>query len=314
MAQGGIPLIAFGAIENFSTWNKVGTPVITGGQTDPFGGTAAYQINDDNGAAAEYIFFNELVLTANANGEAIMQVFLRAGTAAQTDLLIRDQDAPAGRHQVNVNWSGGTPTLSTQSGAGTLFTPINCGGGWWFIRFSATGIISGNRHQPHIFPASDTPSATGTVFAFGMSAVVFGMHLVDAVAWDAPREGSEWAVTPAGTEDAWIVDDDELLEGTVRWVPFLDEDNPQNKTGWDGRREHAMMNVGWRSLLNYAADLDATLDVRFAPSRANTAAFHNVFIKEPREGIDRRPQQESDATKRFDLLLRDKDGTPFEGY
>ena len=307
-----LPLISFGAVEDFTTWSKAGTPVVTGGQNDPFGGTNAYLVDDNDAAGLEYIFISNITLTPSAEGEAISYLFLKAGTAAKTELLLRDQDTPAARHQINVTWSAGVPTLSTASGAGTLFPPISCGDGWYFIRFSATGIVTGNRHQPHIFPAGDTPTDTGTVLVYGRSVILFGHPLDDVNAWDDPREGTTHVRSPDGSEDARTAGDDHLLGGAARWIPNLDTPTPYNATGWDGRREHALVNVGWASFLRFGYTSDP---FTFTPDQSVAAINTSVILAEPRDPGSLEPSlEDADVTKAVSLVLRDVADVPFKGY
>jgi hypothetical protein len=96
-----------------------------------------------------------------------MSIFLKAGSAAETDLRIQDSSVgPTDRHHIRVTWTAGVPSLSTIAGAGTLFTPQALTGGWYRIAFSATGVIAANSNRCGIFPAR-VAGATGTVYAWG---------------------------------------------------------------------------------------------------------------------------------------------------
>lgn len=56
--------------------------------------------------------------------------------------------------------------------------------------------------------------------------------LDDAIAYGAPREGSDWVIAPSGASDAWIVGTDYYLEGDLRWLPGEPRaDRPAS--GWD---------------------------------------------------------------------------------
>lgn len=307
-----LPLILFGDVEDIATdWNSSGTPVITGTQTDPLGGTDAFLIEDDDGAGEEYVYPDNVTLTPNVDGEAIVAVFLKAGTASETQLRLYDATATATRHAVDVTWSGGVPSLATSSGSGTLFAPVALGSSWYLVRFSATAIVSGNNHRLEISPAGDTASATGTVYVFIRSVVLFSDPLDTVNAWPEPRDGSEWVKSASGLEDAWIVGTDEMLSGDVRWIPTVDVATPYNQTGWDGRAEAAWANVGWRAMLTYGWQKST---FTFVPDQSDAdAGLHTCYLVEPIERMEPGREQ-ANMTRTFTIQLRDSDGKPFEGY
>lgn len=310
------PLIAFGDVVDFSTGGKSPNITVTGAQADPFGGTAAYRVQDTAvGSPSEGLSYPGAgdPLTANAEGEATVEIYMKENTdSGAVEMSIRDSDVAVDRHLVQIDLSQTPPVLTTTTGAGTLFPPVAVGGGWYLIRFSATGIVSGNDHRSFVYPAGRTPAGVGDLFVYGRSSILFGLHLDSARAWAQPREGSEWVKSPSGVEDAWIVGDDEMLEGIVRWVPGLDRGDPQNQTGWDGRRENELHNVGWASLLKFA---DRAQVVRFAPDQSDLTVWHDVYVVSPREAETRRHELEgADMTRQFALVLRDSSDVPFEGY
>ena len=154
--------------ENFGAWVASGTPVLTSGQSDPFGGTAAYLINDDDAAAFEFIKHD---VTFTGNGEKCCAMFLKQGTQAGTWMRLFDSTAGTTRHAVQVTWTAGVPSLATSSGTGTRFTPEPWGGNWYRVAFSATGIIAANVNRMDFGPGTIAASSdTGTVFAFGVNA------------------------------------------------------------------------------------------------------------------------------------------------
>lgn len=107
-------------------------------------------------------------LTFTADGEKSLAVFLKAGSGTQTRIVLWDQTATVIRHDVRVNWSGGVPTLATQSGAGTRYPIEALGNGWYRILFSATGVVAANTNQFLLYP--DPSAGTGTVYAWGAQA------------------------------------------------------------------------------------------------------------------------------------------------
>ncbi len=310
MARGNIPMIVFDGAEDISLWSQSANITVTGGQTDPFGGTDAYRIQDTAvGGSSESAVDTLGVLTPNVDDEVIVALFLKEDTDSDhVDVNLHDNGVSANRHIVRVNFSGGVPTVTSETGSGTVFAPIDCGNGWWLIRFSAAAIVAGNIHSLFIYPAG-TGAGVGDVFAYGRAVIVFGLPLDNARAWPRPRPGSEWAAVPSGEEDAWITGDDEVLAGAARWIPGLDTDAPLNATGWDGRREHTMVNVGWDTFLRFGGDKTT---FRFAPDRADCSANRVVFMTDPEDS--RKAALEGDASRRVELLLRDSNDFPFEGY
>jgi hypothetical protein len=93
---------------------------------------------------------------------------MRAGTAATSQIAIRDTTAGVYRHLVSVTWTAGVPSLSTSTGSGTLFPVIAFGGGWYALAFGINSVVAANTNRFDIYP---DVSATGlTVYAFGANA------------------------------------------------------------------------------------------------------------------------------------------------
>lgn len=144
----------------------------------------------------------------------------------------------------------------------------------------------------------EVPKITwGTSFA---NTLTFGYPLVDAVAYPEPGPGSEWAEAPSGEVDAWVVRDDEILQGSVGWIPAGDTTDPV-ATGWDGA-------TGWGAFLKWAR---AGNVFRFFPDKDNAAFVACVMA----DGANAQPPTlESDLTRRLAFRIRSTDGTPFTGY
>jgi hypothetical protein len=154
--------------ENFSLWSVTGTPILTSGQSDPFGGTSAYLIEDNDGASNETVFSAPPFV---GDATKTVSLFLKQGTAAQSAMNLRDDTAGSIiRHQVLVVWTAGVPALQTVSGAGKLFTPEKWANGWYRCAFSADGVIAANTNNLYLYPAGPTGSATGTTYFFGVNA------------------------------------------------------------------------------------------------------------------------------------------------
>lgn len=171
-AGGGTPLInqpiqRCANPENFGAWSpNVGTVGITTGQADPFGGTSASLLTDDDAG------FDESILGSFAfsgDGTKSLAMFVRAGTAALSAIGLRDGTASVWRHLVIITWTAGVPSLSTSAGSGTLFAVESWDNGWYRISFSANSVIAANSNWPILYPAGIVASATGTLYAFGVN-------------------------------------------------------------------------------------------------------------------------------------------------
>jgi len=156
--------------ENFghADWTIwVGTPTLTSGQGDPFGGTAAYQINDDSAASPEAI---QATVAFTGDGTKSIALFLRAGTATKTTFGIFDNTAAAWRAQVDVTWTAGVPSAAIVTGGGSVFPIEVIGGGWYRIAVSVNSVVAGNSNRFLIYGADTTNATTGTTFIFGANA------------------------------------------------------------------------------------------------------------------------------------------------
>lgn len=150
--------------ENFGAWSVSGTPIVTGSQADPFGGTAAYELNDDDGAVNEFIF-----QTVTFTGDAIkgLALFVRAGTAGETIIKLRDTTGAADRLLATITWTAGVPAVVMTTG--TLLANEALGGNWYRLVFQTTSVTAANVNRIEIAPAG-APTNTGTVYVFGANA------------------------------------------------------------------------------------------------------------------------------------------------
>lgn len=153
--------------ENFGNWTAVGPPVLTAGQADPFGGTAAYLINDNSAVASEYI-----VETVTFTGDATkaLAIFVKAGTAAINTIDLFDATAIVKRIQLTITWTAGVPAPAITGGGGSV-TAENWGGGWYRLLITANSVVAANTNQIRMFPAQDAGAGpTGTTYFFGVNA------------------------------------------------------------------------------------------------------------------------------------------------
>lgn len=153
--------------ENFGAWSQNGTPTLTSGQADPFGGTSAYLIADTDPATVQRVF---LPITFTGDGTKAIAIFLRASaTPPANDVIgLWDNTASVWRNKVNVTWTAGVPSLGIGAGGGTLFPVENWGAGWYRCLFSVTNVVAANANQ--LFVGSDVAASTGSHYVFGANA------------------------------------------------------------------------------------------------------------------------------------------------
>lgn len=168
-AGGGSPLVNAVAQlvtdpENFGAWATIGTIVRTGGQADPLGGVAAYYL-DSNGSSADSLL---QTVTFTGNATKAFAIYMRTLSSSQSSFQIWDATASTMRLEVTVTWSGGIPTLSVGSGAGTLYAVADVGNGWYRLMAAANGVIAANTNQFKIFP--DSSGGLGQLYVFGANA------------------------------------------------------------------------------------------------------------------------------------------------
>lgn len=170
---------------DISDWTETGTGVITGSQADPLGGTRATLLDDDQ-ATQEFVSSGDLGFTGD--GTKGCAVVLKAGTAAVTDVSIRDTTAGTNRVIVRATWSGGVPTIAVEAGNGTVRAVVALGDGFYAIEFNVDSVVAANTNIVRIHPAGQPPSLTGSVV------------VCDVLVWD---ETTEPVLYDSGALDAW---------------------------------------------------------------------------------------------------------------
>jgi hypothetical protein len=155
--------------EDLNSWTDGGTPVITTGQADPLGGTAATLI-EDNSAAAEEYKARSLTFT----GDAVKGVSVWAKAHATNNpagggqVQIRDTTAGAYRLQAVITFTLGVPSVAMTVGT-HLFTERYVDG-WYRFQFACSSVTAANTHQMRLSPAGTTVSAVGSMYFFGAQA------------------------------------------------------------------------------------------------------------------------------------------------
>lgn len=172
---------------DLTNWDLVNTPVVTGGVSDPYGGTNAYTVEDDDTTSSpavgvEYIkldlasvpdtgtYFDEVLFVV---------VFKKNGSpTAPHTFLVYDATDSFYPIVLNVGWPGGGSTPEVTAGAGVAVGQRDLGNGWWEIvgkpieLAGALGIDPANSFQVRIYPCGDNPadgSAVGSVDVYDVS-------------------------------------------------------------------------------------------------------------------------------------------------
>lgn len=151
--------------ENLSTWGQGGTPVLTSGQPDPFGGSAAYLVADDSGTVDENI---NIGLGESGDGTKAVSLHLRQGTSPINLIGLFDSNAATWRHMIRVTWIGGVPVLTTEVGSGVRFPVGGLIGGWWWCAFNAPGVVAANLNQLVLRPTNTVVSEQASLYVFGV--------------------------------------------------------------------------------------------------------------------------------------------------
>jgi len=300
-----LPLIAWGAWQAIDTspWTAgAGTPTITPGQTDAFGGTNAYKIDDNDAGTPEG---QRLPLTL-ANGTQWIALMVRQDTSSTFGILVYEITGGTSRHGIRGTWSGGIPSLVTVAGGGTILTPIALGGGTWLCLFSADGVVAGNQPNLYLYGTDYTNAALTGSTIFSMRHLVLLDYLDDAVSWDEPRDGSFVAQSAGGVEDAWDAGTDEHLRGTVRWVPAAPRDTPISVSGWYGAAESPGINSSVKAMLRAGRDKNV---LRWVPDRSVCTTYMDSYLVDPMKGA---PDLEPNWDRKFALELRGS--SVFSGY
>ncbi len=299
------PLIAFGTPEDLTGWSISGTPVVTGSQDDPVGGTDASLVNDDDGGAVEYIY---KIVPITIDGTHFSIVAAKEGTSTVTDIEIYDSTAPASRVIARITWS--THALSILSGNGTALGLIAIGDGYYLAIFTVESVVGANTNVIRLYPAGSTASAIGTAYFYVRHFLIFGEPLDNANSFGIPQPGSQFARTPGGVEDAWISGTDQHLRGQVRWIPSDVQSNPRVSSPWNGDGEVAGVPVGWDHFLNvFARDKQTFL---WIPNRTLSDSVNiSSYLVEPMKSP---PALEVDFTRSLALWIRSSTGSKYRGY
>ena len=287
------PLIVWGSADDLSAWSQSGTCAASGSQADPFGGTGAYTLTDDDGAAAEARYKE---YTATYTGYHVATVFVIPSTGTQNTAVKFENTTLADSGTANLAWASYVPTLST-SGTGVL-QPVSVGNGFYVQRITKYA-TAGNTMRITLYPSGTTTSETSSAKYYVRNATLLDV-LDNPVAWEEPRDGSSWAQGGSGAEDAWIQGTDFRFSATVQWVPKIDRDTPASVSGWGLPLERVGVNCGVSSLLRAGRNKEA---LTFYASRMLLDSYYatSCLLVEPLRGA---PTLQPNGDRSFTLDLR----------
>lgn len=149
-------------------WGHDNLLTVTAGQSDPLGGLKAFSLRDATASQASaltqtFVFDNQ---AAQADAGWIASVYLKAGTAAKTTLIMRFLGGTAEPFKIDIEWS--TRTISSDpDGVGNITYDD---GTWLRLEINAvtsTGVGGRTGIEWQLFVTTEVVAETGTVIAYG---------------------------------------------------------------------------------------------------------------------------------------------------
>lgn len=156
--------------EDLGTWTPINTPVLSSGQSDPYGTTLAWLIEDDNAVSLEGIDKN---ITLDASAQLVISGFLKQGTtpSANGDRFLAFSSSSTDVIDMRIAWSSGEPTV-TFSGEGEAVNPDErWRDSWWRLVGRSSAALSTGTYTIRITPGV-VSTDIGDLFAFGIAAEV----------------------------------------------------------------------------------------------------------------------------------------------
>lgn len=156
-----------------AAWVATNVTVTANNENAPDGTATADTLNAtvNGGSLVQAVTF------VSGTGTRPVSLFVKAGTAAVTDVEVYDVTEATSRRVVRITWTGGVPAVTSVSGTGTIWPVMALANGWYRVAFQANAIVAGTlRNEVRIFPGGT--AGTGTVIAWGVQAE----DIVDSVA------------------------------------------------------------------------------------------------------------------------------------
>lgn len=155
--------------EDFNEWSDAGA-ISSSGQSDPYGGTAAFLMIDDTSTAASVSASPALAL--DSSGPFTVSWFTKQGTTqapSGASISIRDETAGTNRGLVKYTWSSGVPSLTFEWSATSVAPPERWRDGWWRLQFASPATVStSNSNKVYANPAIALTTEVGDVYLFGV--------------------------------------------------------------------------------------------------------------------------------------------------
>lgn len=105
-----------------------------------------------------------------------------------------------------------------------------------------------------------------------VNTLTFEFPLFTVVTDREPRDGSEWAASPGGTRDAWIVGRDYVMECEARWI----RDSSGSFTAISGA-------ASWQDFLDWCRGANS---FRFIPNVSSPGTFIDpCYLADPMKGF-----------------------------
>ena len=152
--------------EDFGQWNTAGGLTRSSGQDDPYGGTAAWRLED--GTTAQQGDLTR-TFTVDVSTQATLAVFVKPGTTPSSTgsrILLRSTGG-TDFIDVNIVFSSGIPAMSFAGNQGEQANPDELWrGGWWRLAPRSTGNLSTGTYTVFFVPANTT--GVGDIFVHGL--------------------------------------------------------------------------------------------------------------------------------------------------
>lgn len=150
------------------SWTKSPGLTVTANAIAAPDGTLTADLITDDGSSA----FNQATatITYTGDGEKCFAIYLKAGTAALTQISMYDVTASAHRHRVNITWTDGVPSVASSLGSGTIYLVEERADGWYRILFSGAGNVAANSNRFIIYPTGSAAAIAGTIYVWGAQA------------------------------------------------------------------------------------------------------------------------------------------------
>lgn len=149
-------------------WSSNNTPVVTPGVSDPYGGTGAFTIADNDAALAED---KRITVTFTGDGVKAARFVVRENTfpaGGQSLRIHQTSSTPADRLRLDISaWVNGEPTVAAS--AGTYLGKLYKGNGYWDLHGLATSVVAAETNVAIIRP-TETVANTGSIDVYRVNA------------------------------------------------------------------------------------------------------------------------------------------------